>query len=107
MISTHILDTSLGKPAGGVQVKLEKREDHAWVIVESNQTNEDGRIAFNCPSEAGVYRLLFETEGYFKRLQKEHFFLTTPVVFEVKDVTRKYHVPLLLNPYGYSTYRGS
>lgn len=107
MISTHILDTSAGVPAAGVSVKLEKRDDHEWKPVDDGLTDGDGRIRFECPREAGVYRLLFETEAYFSGAGREHFFLTTPVVFRVRDVSRGYHVPLLLNPYGYSTYRGS
>lgn len=107
MISTHILDTSKGNPAPGVQVKLERRENKEWVTIDENKTNDDGRIEFNCPKNEGIYRLLFETESYFKQNNLEHFFLTTPVVFQITDTQRNYHVPLLLNPYGYSTYRGS
>jgi 5-hydroxyisourate hydrolase len=107
MISTHILDTSKGIPANAVEVRLERREGNAWNLIDSNQTNNDGRIVFNCPAEVGVYRLLFKIEDYFKRTGQESFFLTTPVVFNIADTNRKYHVPLLLNPYGYSTYRGS
>lgn len=107
MISTHILDTALGNPAAGVSVKLEKREDNQWKVVDENVTNDDGRIVFNCPTETGVYRLLFATEEYFKKNAKEFFYLTIPVVFNITRTDRKYHVPLLLNPFGYSTYRGS
>ncbi|MFZ4714936.1 MAG: hydroxyisourate hydrolase [Bacteriovoracaceae bacterium] len=107
MISTHILDTSNGTPAQAVRVSLEKRNDHEWIVVDTNQTNDDGRIVFNSNYEAGVYRLLFEVEEYFARTARPSFFMTTPVVFKIDDVSRKYHVPLLLNPYGYSTYRGS
>ena len=107
MISTHILDTSAGNPAKDVRVSLEKRVDNEWIAVDSNFTNTDGRIVFNCPYEKGVYRLLFEIEEYFTKNGQKSFFLTTPVVFQIEDTARKYHVPLLLNPYGYSTYRGS
>ena len=107
MISTHILDTSAGNPAKDVRVSLEKRVDSEWIVVDSNVTNPDGRIVFNCPYEKGVYRLLFEIEEYFSRIGQKSFFLTTPVVFKIEDTARKYHIPLLLNPYGYSTYRGS
>lgn len=107
MISTHILDTSLGNPAKDVSVRLEKRVDGDWQTMFTDLTNADGRIAFDCPYEAGVYRLLFSVEDYFKKQGKESFFLITPVVFQITDTKRKYHVPLLLNPYGYSTYRGS
>jgi hydroxyisourate hydrolase len=105
MISTHILDTSLGSPAGGVKVVLEKKNGEAWASIGSGVTNADGRHAFECPYEAGDYRLTFFIEDYFKG--RESFFLNTPVLFRVSDTKRKYHVPLLLNPYGLSTYRGS
>ena len=65
----------------------------------------DGRIVFDCPKQAGTYRLIFAIEDYYQN--EEHFFMNTPIVFQVKNTERKYHVPLLLNPYGYSTYRGT
>lgn len=107
MISTHILDTSLGNPAAGVEVKLEREVGGAWKEVSKQATNADGRIAFNNAAEAGNYRLTFDIEGYFKKSGRESFFLAVPVAFRITDVNRKYHVPLLLNPFGYSTYRGS
>lgn len=105
MISTHILDTTKGVPAAGVTVLLEQQNGSAWKEIGTDKTNADGRIVFNCPKEAATYRLTFFVEEYFKN--EEHFFLNTPIVFKVKNTDRKYHVPLLLNPYGYSTYRGS
>lgn len=107
MISTHVLDTSIGNPAADIPVTLEKRVDSEWRKLGKGLTNEDGRLAFDCPSEEGIYRLLFETEEYFEKHKRDHFFLKTPVIFQIKDTNRKYHVPLLLNPFGYSTYRGS
>ena len=107
MISTHILDTSLGFPAQGVAVKLEKKNGNAWQVIADEKTNTDGRIVFNCPKEVGTYRLQFQIEEYFKKNNIPPFFLEAPVVFQITDIARKYHVPLLLNPYGYSTYRGS
>lgn len=107
MISTHILDTSLGNPAAGVPVRLEKYDGKDWDVISEEKTNQDGRIVFNCPSEAGTYKLVFLTEAYFKKNKIKPFFLRAPVVFEISDTKRKYHIPLLLNPYGYSTYRGS
>ena len=107
MISTHILDTSLGKTAQDVLVELCKHDGQSWINIDSAKTNADGRIAFNCPSNAGVYRLKFKIEDYFKKNNLTPFFLVAPVVFEITDITRKYHIPLLLNPFGYSTYRGS
>jgi len=105
MISTHILDTTKGVAASGVTVVLEKKTDKGWQPVGIDKTNSDGRIVFDCPKETGIYRLTFNIEDYFKG--EESFFMNTPVVFNIKSTDRKYHVPLLLNPYGYSTYRGT
>lgn len=107
MISTHILDTSLGVTAENVQVELAKYEKDHWQVIATEKTNSDGRIAFNCKPAVGVYRLKFELEHYFQKNQLKAFFLVAPVVFNIEDASRKYHIPLLLNPYGYSTYRGS
>jgi len=105
MISTHILDTTKGLAAVGVTVLLEKKTNETWLEVGSDKTNSDGRIVFNCPKEMGIFRLTFNIEDYYK--SEEHFFMNTPIIFQVKNTERKYHVPLLLNPYGYSTYRGT
>jgi 5-hydroxyisourate hydrolase len=107
MISTHILDTSLGQPAAGVSVQLEKAEGENWSSIGRETTNADGRISFQCPSEVGTYRLMFQVDPYFKSQQVASFFTQIPVLFRITDTKRKYHVPLLLNPFGYSTYRGS
>lgn len=105
MISTHILDTSKGMPAANVKVTLEKNNAGTWKEIGTDKTNSDGRIVYDCPKEAGDYRLTFFIEDYFQG--EEHFFLNTPIIFRVKNTDRKYHVPLLLNPFGLSTYRGS
>lgn len=114
MISTHILDTSKGSPASGVEVRLQKAisdknliDSANWLEVSKSSTNADGRIVFDCEKAAGVYRLIFEISDYLKQENKEYFFLQAPVVFKIEDVNRKYHIPLLLNPFGFSTYRGS
>jgi 5-hydroxyisourate hydrolase len=107
MISTHILDTSLGKPANEVRVELAKHDGTKWVEIQSDLTNSDGRIVFNALAQTGVYRLKFKIEDYFKKNNLEPFFIVVPVVFNITDTSRKYHIPLLLNPFGYSTYRGS
>ena len=105
MISTHILDTSKGMPAANVTVTLEQMSGADWKEIGKDNTNADGRIVFDCPKVAGDYRLTFFIEDYFKG--EEHFFLNSPIIFRVKNTDRKYHVPLLLNPFGLSTYRGS
>ncbi|MBL7554818.1 MAG: hydroxyisourate hydrolase [Bdellovibrionaceae bacterium] len=107
MISTHILDINLGTPAKDVNVTLEKLSGANWSKVTQDLTNADGRINFECPYEEGQYRLTFEIENYFKKQNLTPFFLAVPVAFNITDTKRKYHVPLLLSPYGYSTYRGS
>ncbi len=107
MISTHILDTSKGSPATGVAVKLQKKEGASWKDLNSGVTNSDGRYVFECENVLGIYQIVFEIESYFKSCSVEYFFMNTPVIFKVENVNRKYHVPLLLNPFGYSTYRGS
>lgn len=105
MISTHILDTTKGSPATGISVVLEKHTQHGWREVGIDKTNQDGRIVFNCAFETGDYRLTFHIEEYYKN--EEHFFLNIPITFRVKNIDRKYHVPLIINPFGLSTYRGS
>lgn len=107
MISTHILDTSKGLPAGGVGVKLQKKQGASWVEHSSGVTNSDGRFVFDCEAVPGSYQIIFEIENYFKKHSQEFFFLNAHVSFKIEDTQRKYHVPLLLNPFGYSTYRGS
>jgi len=107
MISTHILDTSLGSPAESVVVKLQKKENDTWKDLSHGSTNADGRFVFDCEKASGIYQIIFEVEDYFKKTKRECFFMNTPVIFKITDTQRKYHVPLLLNPFGYSTYRGS
>ncbi len=107
MISTHILDTSKGFPASGVQVFLDSIQDGNWTPLASGETNPDGRFVFDVPYLAGQYRIRFGIEDYYSRSGMKPFFLDVPVAFEITDTSRKYHVPLLLNPFGYSTYRGS
>lgn len=110
-ISTHILDTMKGLPAPGVAVTLEARDGDGYRAVSSQETNDDGRVAgFFVDGEAltaGVYRLTFATGEYFTRLGVEAFYPEVQLTFEVHDGARHHHVPLLLNPYGFTTYRGS
>ena len=107
MISTHILDTSKGMAAAGVNVQLLMKDGSNWKTLGTGTTNTDGRLAFDCEKNAGIYQLHFEIETYFKKTSTEFFFVNAPVTFKVEDTSRKYHVPLLLNPFGYSTYRGT
>ncbi len=108
MITTHILDTSRGRPAEGVSVSLYKVGIDEPIAV--GQTNADGRVAewsdtIECI--AGNYRLEFDVASYFSGLGESGFYSDIQIAFVVADATEHYHVPLLLNPFGYSTYRGS
>jgi 5-hydroxyisourate hydrolase len=107
MISTHILDLQSGTPAASVPVKLERRENGTWMLVADERTNADGRASFPQPLRAGAYRLSFEVQAHLAAKVADPFYSEIPVLFHVTDPARKLHVPLLLSPYGYSTYRGS
>lgn len=109
-ITTHVLDTALGKPAGGVPVKLEEFQYGAsWGQVGSGVTNSDGRVenllpAGN-PAMPGIYRLTFDLKTYYQG--KPSFYPYVSITFEIKDTSQHYHVPLLVSGFGFSTYRGS
>ena len=108
-LSTHVLDTSLGRPAPLIEVELQFREsrDRPWRAVGGGVTNQDGRIGDlleNTPLDSGEYRLIFDLENY---LEESAFFPTATLHFRVEDKTQHFHVPLLLSPFGYTTYRGS
>jgi 5-hydroxyisourate hydrolase len=106
-ISTHILDTVRGEPARDVHVRLERRDTDGWSLIAEGQTDADGRLRQWAPVaewRAGGYRLVFSVEPY---LGGEAFFPEIIVAFHVHDPDRHHHVPLLLSPYGYTTYRGS
>jgi 5-hydroxyisourate hydrolase len=111
-LSTHVLDTTRGLPAHGVPVVLERLDGPAGPtrICEA-ATDADGRVAALLPEDAalevGMYRLTFDTWAYFAGIGAEAFYPEVSVVFQVRDAARHHHVPLLLSPFGYSTYRGS
>ena len=109
-ITTHVLDTSLGRPAAGVAARLDKQSAAgAWVEVGRGVTDGDGRIRdlLETPLEAGAYRLIFDSGAYFRARNAAGFYPQVTIEFEVRDLAQHYHVPLLLSPFGYSTYRGS
>jgi 5-hydroxyisourate hydrolase len=112
-ITTHVLDTSHGRPAAGIAVLLERQaEDESWRTVWRGKTDYDGRIRnvleFEGPQlAAGIFRLHFETEAYFRSFNIQSFYPYVEVIFNVDDPSQHYHVPLLLSPFTYSTYRGS
>lgn len=109
-VTTHILDTSSGKPASGVRVIFSKWQQESWKLISEKKTNIDGRISDllseNEVLDSGNYQLRFETKSYFSEKGNDTFYPYIEIVFEIKD-QEHYHVPLLLNPFGYSTYRGS
>jgi 5-hydroxyisourate hydrolase len=111
-ITTHVLDTSRGWPASGVAVRLElESADGSWKQIGAGLTDADGRAKDLLPAgfalHGGVYRLVFDTETYFAAQNIEGFYREVAVVFTIRDPTQHYHVPVLLSPFGYSTYRGS
>ena len=110
-ITTHVLDTAKGLPAEGILISLQRPiGDNQWEDITSGTTNSDGRVpnflAADQVISPGIYRMLFDTKGYFKQNDTQGFYPEVPVIFEIKD-TAHYHIPLLLSPFGYSTYRGS
>ena len=108
-ITTHVLDTALGRPAGGVAVRLEAVGGGAPEPLATGTTDQDGRISSFGPDEVarGDYRLVFDTAGYFASTGQSCFFPEVSLTFTVADPTQHHHVPLLLSPFAYSTYRGS
>ncbi|WP_397455189.1 hydroxyisourate hydrolase [Pseudomonas versuta] len=110
-LSVHVLNLENGLPSPGVNVTLEKHVGQNWQPLAQGVTNEQGRIGELFPDkqamEAGQYRVVFKTGDYFKKAGRDTFFPEIPVIFEVKNADQHYHIPLLLSPYGFSTYRGS
>jgi 5-hydroxyisourate hydrolase len=109
-ITTHVLDTRLGRPAAGVVVVLERFDAGAWQPIGYGATNTDGRLTTLLAEGtlmASRHRLTFDTGAYFQQQQVEHFYPSVTIDFEIADPAQHYHVPLLLSPFGYSTYRGS
>jgi 5-hydroxyisourate hydrolase len=108
-VTTHVLDAVSGRPAVGVAAALEQRTAGAWSRVAAGRTDEDGRIADLGPVdlEPGDYRVTFDTGAYFAVAGVAGFYPEVTVAFRLDDPAAHYHVPLLLSPYAFSTYRGS
>ena len=111
-ITTHILDTSRGRPAAGVEVLLQRRDAGGqWASISRGTTDADGRLRTLYPEgkplTPGVYRLTFDTASYFTDQGVPTFYPEVSVVFETSPGENHYHVPLLLSPFGFSTYRGT
>ncbi len=109
-ITTHILDTTKGKPAAGVRIMLYRGSNDEWAELALGVTNADGRLPDLLDDgqtlAAGIYKLRFETKDYFDQQSLKTFYPYVEIVFDIQSAEH-YHVPLLLNPFGYSTYRGS
>jgi 5-hydroxyisourate hydrolase len=109
-LSTHVLDAARGVPAAGVGVRLEVAGADGWLPLATTRTDEDGRArdALSGSPSGGAHRLVFDTGGYFaEQGVKEFFYPEVAICFTVADPGAHYHVPLLLGPFAYSTYRGS
>ena len=117
-LSTHVLDAALGQPAAHIPVRLDRLDGGAWVAVAGGVTGSDGRLGRwqardpaggAVPDELapGLHRLTFETGGYFAGRGIDPFYPEVVVTFQIHDARQHYHLPLLLSPYAYSTYRGS
>ncbi len=111
-ITSHVLDTARGKPAAGIAVVVEVGDGHErWRELARAVTNDDGRIAqFSpelAPLEPGPYRLRFLTAAYFTATGVHGFYPEVDVIVRIDEPGEHYHIPLLLSPFGYSTYRGS
>ncbi|THH06727.1 hypothetical protein EW145_g3887 [Phellinidium pouzarii] len=126
-ITCHVLDSSLGKPAKGVPIQLQKYRKitsssegdlFAFDPIAHGETNDDGRCLdlLTSTSESseglavltsGLYKIVFQTKNYFDTVNRECFYPWVEITFEVKEINQHYHIPLLLSPYSYTTYRGS
>lgn len=110
-LSVHVLNLENGLPSAGVGVTLEQHVGDQWQSLSEGVTNQQGRIAELFPAgqsmKPGEYRVVFKTGDYYKKENRETFFPEVPVIFQVKQADQHYHIPLLLSPYGFSTYRGS
>jgi len=110
-ITTHILDTARGCPAAGVAVSLSLQVADAWQLLATGTTNTDGRVVDLLPSDRvlapGTYKMHFDTASYFSDSGQSLFYPWAEVAFRVDEDGTHYHIPLLLSPFGYSTYRGS
>ena len=108
-LSTHVLDATTGRPAAGVTVRLERRGPDGWSPAGAGQTDADGRLRLTGGPgfEPGVYRITFGSGAYFEARGTASFYPEVTVTFEIAGPGGHYHVPLLLSPFAYSTYRGS
>lgn len=110
-ISVHVLNLQSGLPSANVKVTLEEQKNGKWMPLAEGVTNDQGRITGlfpeNKPFDHAIYKVTFKTGDWFKKNQQATFFPEVPVIFEADGSVPHYHIPLLVSPYGYSTYRGN
>ena len=110
-ISTHVLDTALGRPASGIAITLLRLTNSDWITLYITATDADGRVKSLLPEphtiEPGLYRIRFDTGDHFRLHQLTSLYPYVEITFEVRDPAQHYHIPLLLTANGYTTYRGS
>ena len=110
MITTHVLDTAIGRPGRGIAIELERADHGVWHLVGGGITDDDGRLRTLTPEGSvpeGTYRIRFQVAAYFAARQLDAFFPVVEIQFTIADGAQHYHVPLLLSPFAFSTYRGS
>lgn len=110
-LSVHVLNLDNGLPSANVKVVLETQQNNQWIEINSGTTNEQGRITELYPKDTalqkGIYKVTFKTGDWFRQKNQRSFFPEVPVVFVIDGSLDHYHIPLLISPYGYSTYRGN
>ena len=110
-ITTHVLDTAKGRPAAGVPITISIEDNGQWTLLGQGVTNSDGRVSNLIPADKPLkkarYLMHFDTQTYFHEQRIQGFYPYVEIVFEIRDLLDHYHVPLLLSPFGFSTYRGS
>ncbi len=113
-ISSHVLDTAKGIPAEGLVLRLykngnrsEDEEYDSWEFIAEGTTNKDGRARFDFDIEIGVHKMIFYTKDYFQKTGTANFYPKVEIIFRIVDPLSHHHIPLILSPFGYSTYRGS
>lgn len=109
-LSIHVLNLESGTPSANLKVILEAQQGDKWVKLNEGSTNEQGRINELYPKDSslkkGVYKVTFETGNWYKTKNQRTFYPEVPVIFVIDGQLEQYHIPLLISPYGYSTYRG-
>ncbi|MHA3061556.1 hydroxyisourate hydrolase [Acinetobacter sp. ANC 4636] len=110
-LSVHVLNLENGLPSSDVTVTLEEQKNGKWIKISEAKTNEQGRVTALFPEnktlDNAIYKVTFKTGDWFKKNKQNTFFPEVPVIFQADGSVKHYHIPLLLSPYGYSTYRGN